>query len=298
MGGGVRHFRGQGQFRVIGEAQQFCQLAPQFEGFLNDVRIVPLAGVGSLIGRPRGIGPIDLLPERRVLTVGQHGIERRKLQGDQAAFQSGLLRGLPRIGQCGGGKPGELFLADLLAPGVGGIQYVVAEAAAQFRQAFAQPRVLLFLPRGQCHSRQAKVPQHVIDRLLPGAVQGSEFIALGKLAVGLIQAAVLAAPGAVLRQQRQAGVVGGAQFFAVGDAVQVGYRRPGLGQLVVHLLDGLPQVIPAVAVVFSQNRLGRVLVALDQLSDSGFYISAADARKRWQRVLLQQGVRHDGAIPR
>ncbi len=84
--------------------------------------------------------------------------------------------------------------------------------------------------------------------------------------------------------------------FAV-DTVQVRYRRPGLGELIVHLLDGAPQVVPVVAVVVGQDSLGGLLVALDQPGDRRFHVGGTDPGKRRQLVLFQQGIGHGCEFP-
>ena len=293
----LRHLGGQGQFREIGKTQQPGLLQAQCQGLLDDGGVVPLACVWSLGGGSGAVGPVDFLPQRGVLAVGQDRIEGREFQGDKAALEARLPRRLPGIGECGRGQALQLLLADLLAPGIGGIQHVVTELAAQFRQALAQLRVLLLLRIGQRHARQAKIPQHVIEGFLLGAIEGSELPAPGELAVGLVLAQVLAAPCAVLGQQWHAGVVSGAKLLAVGHAVKMGHRRPGLGQLVLHLLDRLPQVFPAVLGILCQQRLDRLFVACDQMGDGRLDIRRFYPGERRQGVLFEQGVGHCRKIP-
>ncbi len=61
-------------------------------------------------------------------------------------------------------------------------------------------------------------------RLLLGLAESVEVLALCHLAIGRIQVRILANPGAVLGEQRQAGLVGSAQRLAVENAVQMPHR--------------------------------------------------------------------------
>jgi len=136
-----------------------------------------------------------------------------------------------------GGQPLDVALVhDVARPGVGGVEHVLVEPGLH-RGEPLHHRAEALLPLGrQRHAGQAEVAQRILDHL---ALLRSERGALGvhHRLVGRAQLGVLAELGVVGGEQRQAGVVGGAQLVAVHHAVQVPDRRPRPGETVMHAFE-------------------------------------------------------------
>jgi len=94
-------------------------------------------------------------------------------------------------------------------------------------------------------------------------------------------------------EQRQAGVVSGAQFVAVHDAIEVADRRPRLGETVVHALERHDQRVPAVGAGLEQRGDG-CAVLLEQLANGGLDVTRLDGAEGRQRCVGQERVRHTG----
>ncbi|MNG00323.1 hypothetical protein D3C84_832540 [compost metagenome] len=129
------HFGRQAQLRETAEPQQSCQLLTQVEDFFHDRAIIVLTGIRALVRRAGAVGGVDFFAQCTVVGVGHHRVVAREFQGDQPAIEVLGLRGgghlrLGRIGQAGEGS----LVGDVLGPGLGSIQQLVGEAAAQLRQ--------------------------------------------------------------------------------------------------------------------------------------------------------------------
>ena len=113
LGRAVSHLGGQGELRVIAEAQQLGQFAAQGQGFVDNVAVVPLPPVRSFSRGAGTVGPIHFLSQYGIVTVSQHRVERRELQVNEVAFQARLLCGLAGAGQGGFRQAGQLLPGDL-----------------------------------------------------------------------------------------------------------------------------------------------------------------------------------------
>lgn len=165
--------------------------------------VVPFAGVRSLVRSAGGVGAIELFAQRLVVAVGHHRQVARDIKGQQIAFLLFSLRlGLSR-GQRALRHPGELgFIGDQLAPAHGGVEHVVAVLVTQLGEARGNFAVALLLLFCQANTGEFKITQRVIHRFFLGGVQGGVVVAVAQVAIRLVQAFVLAHPGAVFRQQR------------------------------------------------------------------------------------------------
>ena len=86
------------------------------------------------------------------------------------------------------------------------------------------------------------------------------------------------------REQRQAGVVRGAQLVAVDDAVHVSDGRPRAREAVLHLLERHDQRVPGVGTGSEQARELRAIL-IEHLANRRFDVFDANGRERRQVVL-------------
>ncbi|MNH08140.1 hypothetical protein D3C79_675480 [compost metagenome] len=218
----VRHLGGQGELGVVAKAEQLGQLAAQGEQLGHDGGVVPLAGVRALLGGAGGEGLIQLGAQRAVVGIHHHRQVGGDVQGEQPTLLALVLSQLTGGGLCALWQTGQFGLvAHQLAPALGRIQHVVAEAGGQLGETGLDLAVALLRLGGQAYAGQAKIAQGILDLLALGAAQQREVVALGQLAIGLVEALVLADIGLELGQQRQAGVMGLAQRLAVEHGIEM-----------------------------------------------------------------------------
>lgn len=291
---GLGHLGGQAQLGEVGVAQQLGQFLAQVEDFLHDRAVVVLAGVRALVRGAGAVGGVDFFAQRAVFGVGHYRVVAGEFQGDQPALQVlGLGRGshlrLGRRGQAGQGR----FVSDVLGPGLGGIEQLIGEAAAQLGELALHFGVTLLLLWRQVDTRQAEVTQGVFQDGFLRHVETGGLRAARQGFEGLEQLAVLPQLGGVGAQGRQAGLVGLAQFGAVAHGIEVADRTPGRAQAVVEFVHGQYQAGPGRlrALVLEDFSDGGAVVSQD-LFDGRLYMLGADRRKRRQVVGLQKRVVH------
>ena len=108
-----------------------------------------------------------------------------------------------------------------MRPGVGGIEHVLLELRLQLRELQhhgLEARLALGVER---HARQAEVAQRVLEHAAAARRRALPPSLLGDRAVGAIQRLALRQVGLVRGQQRQAGVVGGAQRLGIHHRIQM-----------------------------------------------------------------------------
>ncbi|MNQ51779.1 hypothetical protein D3C85_657740 [compost metagenome] len=290
--GRLGHLGGQRQLGVVGEAQQLGQLLAQVEDLGHQRAVVVLAGVGALVGGAGGVGGVQLLAQGAVVGVGHHRVVAGELQGHQPAVEALGLRRLLHLrlgrvgqaGQCG-------LVADLLGPGLGGVEHLVGEGAAQLGELHLDRAVALLLGFRQVDAAQVEVAQGVLDDGLLRLIEGGCGRAVGQRVPGLVQRAVLAQLGVVGRQLGQAGLVGGAQLGAVAHGIEVADRAPGTTQTRVQLVEGQHQAVPVgCATLMLEDRGDGGAVVGEDLVDGRLDVLGADRRIGRQVEGLQQGI--------
>ncbi len=288
------HFGGQGFVRVVGETEQVSLLVAQLEDLVHHRAVVVFTGLRALVGGAGGEGPVHLFAQGAVLGVAHHREEHREVEGQQPALFQALGAGaVGGAGQGGVRQPGQFrFIGNVLLPGLGGVQQVVLEAGGQLRQPLGVLHVLRLLRFGQGHAGEAEVAQRVVDVFLLGRCQGVEFVAVAQRLVGGEQLAVLAHFGAVLADQRQAGVVRFAQRFVLGHGIQMPHRAEGLFQALVFLGQGQFQS-PVAEVTVGQHLADALAARFHQLFHRRFHMLRADfGEGRQVRVINQRVVTH------
>ncbi len=289
----VRHLGGKGQLGVVGKTQQLGQLAAQGQQLAHDGGVVPLAGVGALVGGAGGEGLIQLGAQCAVIRVHHHRQVRRNIQGEQPAlfaFEFSHLAG----GRLGARRQTGQFglVGHQLAPALGRIQHVVAEAGGQLGEAGLNFPITLLRLGGQTYAGEAEVTQGILDLLALGAAQQEEVVALGEGQIGLIEPFMLAHIGLEFGEQRQAGVVSRAQLLAVEHGVEVADRRPDSGQAVIDLFQRGYQAVPGVGVPLRQHILNLLFAIGDGLRHGRLHLIGLDLAEGGQRVHCQQRVSH------
>ncbi|MCY1439792.1 hypothetical protein D9M71_560430 [compost metagenome] len=198
---------------------------------------------------------------------------------------------LGRIGEAG--QHG--FVGDVPGPGLGGVEQLVGEAAAQLGQARLDFRVALLLLRRQVDAGQAEVAQGVFEDGLLRHFEVRRRRAGRQGFVGLEQLAVLPQLGPVGRQQRQAAFIGFAQFGAVAHRVEVAHRAPGRAEAVVQLVHRQHQAVPARrSVLFGEDARDGGAVVGENLLDGRLHMFRTNGGERRQVVGLQKGIRAHG----
>ena len=129
---GLGHLGGQAQLGERRITQQLGQFLTQVEDLFHHRAVIVLTGIRALVRRTGAVGGVHLFTQGTVLGVGHDGVVAGEFQGDQPAVEAlGLSGGghlrLGRIGQAGEGG----FIGDVFGPGLGGVQQLVGEFAAQ-----------------------------------------------------------------------------------------------------------------------------------------------------------------------
>ncbi len=210
-----------------------------------------------------------------------HGLVVRRIEREEPAFQLARLRG-------GAGALDDRLrqavdlacLGHVPRPRVGRVEHVLVELGLQRRQLFDQRFELGLLVRRQRDAGESEVAQRVLQELaLPGC-QPIALVGEDRL-VRAIQALVLRKLGVPRREQRQTGVVRGAQLVAVDDAIHVADGRPRAREAVMHLLQRHDQRIPRGSGCVEQ-RCELSAMCIEQLAQHGLDVRDADGRERRQ----------------
>ncbi len=289
----VRHLGGQRQLGVVGKAQQPGQLVAQGEQLGHDGGVVPLARVRPLIRGAGGEGLVQLGPQGAIVGVHHH----RQVGGDVQSEQPPLLA--LELGHLAGGGLRTLrqtcqlgLVGHQLAPALGRVQHVVAEAGGELGEAGLDFAVALLRLGGQTDAGEAEVTQGVLDLLALGIVQAREVIALEQRQIGLVKPLVLADIGLEFGEQRQAGVMSRAQRLAVLHGVEVADGGPDPRQAVVDLLQRRDQAVPGMGLLLGQHILNLLFAIGDGLRHGRLYLIGLDLAEGRQRVHCQQRVSH------
>jgi len=283
------HFGGQAQLGEAGKTQQLGQLLTQVENFFHHRAVVELAGIRALVRGAGAVSRVDFFAQGAVFGVGHHREVAGELEADQPAVQA--------LGLCGSrhlrlGRVGQArqccFVGDVLGPGLGGVQQLVGELAAQLGKLALYLGVTLLLGLRQVDTRQAEVAQRMLKNGFLGLVEVADLRAVGQGFKGLEQFAVLAHLGGVSAQCRQAGLIGFTQLCAVAHRVKVADRAPGRAQPVVQLIHRQYQACPCrVLALILEDGLNAGTVVGEDLLDGRLYVLRTDRRERRQVIGLQ-----------
>ena len=171
--------------------------------------------------------------------IGDDGYIGGLIEPQQPTFLARLDSPLTRLRDDAGIESVELGrVAEAEAERIGGVEHVFFEARAQVGEFEHDRFKALLLRTVECDTRQTEVEQHVFDQgLLGGAERGR--LACHDGLESFVQRLALADLGAVVGQQRQAGVVGLAQRLGIEHAIEVTDGRPAARQLVADVFEQL-----------------------------------------------------------
>jgi len=285
---GGRHLGRERVLGVVRKADELRDAVSQLENLRHQLAVVPAAVRRALVRSARDPALVELAPQRFALGVHHHGLVVRRIEREEPTRQLPRLRSGARTLENRLRQPRDLaFLRHMPGPRVGRIEHVLVELGLQRRQLLDQRFELGFLLCRQRDAGEAEVAQRVLQQL---ALPGRQPIAFSgeNLLVGTVQALVLCQLGVPRREQRQAGVVGAAQFVAVDDAVHVPDRRPGARQAMMHFLQRHDQRIPRRRGLREQRGKLRAM-RIEQLAQHGLDVRDADRRERRQ---IDVGGRH------
>ena len=253
--------------------------------------VVPLSRMRPSVRGPRDPGFVESAAQRFVGGVGQHCLVGRRIERKQPACRSCCFGG----GTCAmhriGGQAVELaFVDDVPGPRVGRVEHVLVELRLRGGEPLHDLAEALLAVVRQRDAGETEIAQRVLDQL---ALLGREGRAgtVRHALVGGAELGVLAELGVVCGQQRQAGVVGGAQIVTVHHAVQVADGRPGARQPVVHALDRDDQGVPLVC-ARSEQRRDLAPVGVQQLANGRLDVARFNGAESGQRGIGQQRVGH------
>jgi len=176
-------------------------------------------------------------------------------------------------------------------PGLGRVQQLVGELAAELGELHLDGAEALLLDRRQVDTRQAEVAQRMLEDGLLRHLETGRRGAGGKRLVRLEQRAVLPEFGVVGRQLGQTGLVGGAQLRAVAHGVEVTDRPPGTGEAIIQLVQPDHQGLPVQAFGrAAEQLLDRHAVVTEDGVDGRLDVLRANLGIGWQVEFLQQGI--------
>ncbi|MNM43373.1 hypothetical protein D3C81_542530 [compost metagenome] len=176
----------------------------------------------------------------------------------------------------------------MLGPGLGGVEQLVGETAAQLAELALHLRVTLLLIGRQVDTRQAEVTQGVFENSLLRDIEARRFRAGDQRFVSLEQLTVLAQFGGIRAQCRQAGLVGFTQLGAVAHRVEMADRAPGSAQAVVEFVHGQHQAGPAWILALGLEDVGNGSTVVGQdLFNRRLHMLGTDRREGRQVIRLQ-----------
>ena len=218
---------------------------PQREDLFDQRRVVPAARVGSAIRCARDPRRIELAAQRLVLRVREHGLVSRRIENEHPAAVPAASAALRARSTVVAGSPARSVpVVDRLRERLGRIEHVLVELRLRERKPFHHLAKTLFAVLRQRDTGQPEIAQRVLEQLALRRGKRRSF-ALEQPPIRGAERVVLRELGVIGGQQRQAGVVGGAQLRSVQDRVQVADRRPDAREPVMHALDRHDELVPA-----------------------------------------------------
>ena len=242
-----RHFPAEAQLRESTEAEQPALVVPKGDDLRGHFPVVPLA-----VRRLGDEGAVHFLPQVAARAVLHEGHETRIVQREDPGPVRGgglfvsLLPG--RIGRQLEERvrqPVDFFgLRQRELAGLGGVEDVVGELRAQFREPLAD-LVVPFPPRVvESHPVQLGFADGRLQNALLGRFEALGLVAVPQAAEGLVQGFALAEPVAELDHFREQGIVDLPQFGRVLHPVQVGHDAPGAAQVVFDSFERVHERVP------------------------------------------------------
>ena len=289
LGGIARHLGGQRIVREAGESRELRGLVPQRQDFLDQRAVVPLRR--TLLRGARDPGRVEVLAQLPIFGVCQDCLVIRCVQREDPAAAAVLFGFGACTGDDRGGQAGEFSrVLDDTRPGIGGVEHVLVELRLRRRQALHEFAEALLVCGRERDTGEPEVTQRIVDELALFRLQGGVLRVLDAL-VGRAQRSVLRDLGVIRGEQGQARVIGGPQFVAVGNAVEMAHGRPGAREPMLHAFDGNDDAVPAFGPGIEQL-LQAAPVLFEHLPDGGLDVLRADREKSGQGRVVQERVVH------
>ena len=266
------HLAGQAHLGPVGIAQPPGLFAPQRQDVLDQRPVVEFtAGGAGHLGAVHGFAQVATLA---VFEERRHPRHVEPQQPGTALCAgvrvAGLLAGLAGcLGQQlpeAVGQAGHLGrIAQPQAPGVGGIEHVVAEVAGQSCQLGSGGIEGLLLRSAQAHTAELHVAALSFEDALLG---GIELLALlQQLAQGPVDHRALARPAAEGHHSPLLALVGLAQLRGVAHAVEMAHHAPAPAQPLAEMVEGIHHLRPAKGIAAAACLLKPPLQLLLQLAE-------------------------------
>ena len=183
-------------------------------------------------------GFVEIAAQRLGIRVRDHGDVGGLLEREQPAVEPLLGGARARLLDDHRVDAGELGrIGDVVRPGVHRVEHVLLELRAELRELLHHGLEALLALLRQADAGEPEILERALEHAALRADRGGRLSLRGDGAVGAVQRLALREVGPVVREQRQAGVVAGAQLVGIQHAVQVADRRPGARQAVRQLLE-------------------------------------------------------------
>lgn len=273
-------------------AKDASQLVTQ----LQNLRHKGLVVVWRLASDCRVGGP-DGFAEGFVVGVGQYRDEGRRLQGKAPGGGLPLLGGaLPSGLARGSRQSGKLSLfGDKYFPCIGGIEAIFGVFLGELGKLLLDFADCILLLGWQIGALFAEIGEGFLDMPPLVGVEGLEIDALSGGAESLPDSGVEGDVGEELGDCGQHGVIGGPQFGAIGDAVEVANETPsvierlggglkgGKARLVVQRFIGLERFCEGI---------DRALRSLQGVLDIGLNCRGTEGGPGDFKILCEEGMLH------
>ena len=222
---------------AIAQALGLFQL--QAENRFDQGQVVEIAA-----GGPAHLGFVDPFAQVPPFAVFEEGRHPRHVEAHAplARFPSCLGRLSQQLLEAGGQARQLGFRAQGEAPGVGGIQHVVAKGGGELGQLLGGGIEGQLLLTAQAHTPELHVPQLGLENALLGGIEPGAPLIQGLK--GPIEAAALAGPVAKGHHVGLLLLVGGAQFRGVADPIEMAHHSPAPAQPLAQVLQGIHHLGP------------------------------------------------------
>lgn len=273
-------------------AKDACQLVTQ----LQNLRHKGLVVVWRLASHCRVGGP-DVLAEGFVVGVGQYRDEGRRLQGKAPGSGLPLLGGaLPRGLARGSRQSGKLSLiGDEYFPCIGGIEAIFGVFLGELGKLLLDFADRILLLRWQIGALFAEIGEGFLD--MPPLV-GVEVLEIDALSGGAESFPDSGVEGDICEELGdcgQHGVVGGSQFGAIGDAVEVADEAPGVIERLGGGLQGGERCLVVQRFIGLERfceGIDRALRSLQGVLDIGLNRCRAEGGPGDFKILCEEGMLH------
>ena len=297
LGHAARHAVGERVLGVGGKPEQLRRLVTQTQDVLDDRGVVEAAGARPLVGGARAPRFVEHAPQGRRLGIGDHRHVGGLLEPEHPAIEPLRPGALCRRRDDAGVEPGQLRgVGEVMRPAVGGIEHLLLEFRLQQRQLAHDGLEARLGLRRQRHAGEAEIAQCAFQHRELHRVQLRALV-VADILVGVIERFALRQVGVILRQQRQAGVVGGAQRLGIHHGIEMSDRRPGARQAMAQLLERHHHGREARPLERGDARQARTAL-VEQRSDRRLDMLRADPREVRQHGVGQQWIGRRGGRQR